>query len=79
MHVQFVEGRPSDIIQIRVGDYILEESGETTYINMDKHIPSRSLNYTKKVKKELRSALRLARQLWGAKRNREIEERYAQL
>ena len=67
MHMQFVEGRLPDIIKTWVGDYILEETGETIHINMTTRTPSRNLNYTKEVRydnevelnKATRSELRL--------------------
>ncbi len=46
-HVQFAEGQPSDIIRVGVGDYLLEETGETVRIEMHRHVLSGNLNYTR--------------------------------
>ena len=45
MSVRFVEGQPSDIIRIRVGDYFLEETKQWVKIYMYKHFLVRDLRY----------------------------------
>ena len=74
--VQFVEGQPSDIIRVRVGDYFLEETKEWIKISMFKHFLIRDLRYRHPkrpdpigdLKKALRSANRCALQARGKSR-----------
>ena len=71
--VRFVEGQPSDIIKVKVGDYFLEDTMQWIRITMYGHFLVRNLRYrhAKRAdpesdqKKALRSANRLAFQMWG--------------